>query len=186
MNSTNKVALAAAGMVAIGVAIASAPTAQAAASQIRAEGAFGETAGAYSYNPAFVPVGSSARVQAVSTASGKTIVTLHVWGLVANREYGAHAHKLACGSDPAAASGHFQYLIGGAADPDFANEDNEVWLDLTTDAFGNGSAQTVLDWQFPASRRAQSVVLHDHHTDHGTPGTAGTADPRYGCLTVGF
>jgi superoxide dismutase, Cu-Zn family len=186
MNSRHKVALAAAGMVAIGLAIASTPTAQAAASQIRAEGAFGETAGAYSYNAAFVPVGSSARVQAVSTASGKTIVTLHVWGLVPNREYGAHAHKLACGSDPAAASGHFQYVVGGASDPAFANEDNEIWLDFTTDEFGNGSAQTVLDWQFPADRRAQSVVLHDHHTDHGTPGTAGTAGPRYGCLTVGF
>jgi Cu-Zn family superoxide dismutase len=186
MNSTHKVALAVAGMAAIGLAIASAPTAQAAASQIRAGGAFGETAGAYSYNAAFVPVGSSARVQAISTASGKTIVTLHVWGLVPNREYGAHAHKLACGSDPAAASGHFQYLVGGASDPAFANPDNEIWLDFTTDELGNGAAQTVLDWQFPVDRRAQSVVLHDHHTDHGTPGTAGTAGPRYGCLTVGF
>lgn len=158
----------------------------AASAQVRTEGTFGQTPGAYSYNASFVPSGSKARVQAVYTASGKSIVTLHVWGLVPNREYGSHVHKFACGSDPLAAGGHFQYVPGGASDPAFANAQNEIWLDFVTDDEGNASAQAVVDWQFPSDRRGGAVVIHDHHTAEGTPGTAGTAGPRYACLTVAF
>jgi len=156
------------------------------ADHVRAQGVFGETTGAFTYSQAYVPSGSAARVQAVPTASGKTVVTLHVWGLVPNREYGAHAHKFACGADPLTAGGHFQYIQGGATDPAFANDENEIWLDFSTDVDGNASAQTVVDWQFPSDRRAGAVVIHDHHTAHGTPGTSGTAGARYGCLTVAF
>jgi Cu-Zn family superoxide dismutase len=159
--------------------------AQAGAAQIRAEGMFGVDAGAFTYNPA-VPVGADARVQAVYTASGQTVVTLHVWGLQPDRHYGAHAHQNPCGPVGTDAGGHFQHIIGGATDPAFANPDNEIWLDLSTDADGNGSAQTVVHWQFTAERRAGSVVIHDRHTTHGVAGSAGTAGPRPGCLTVGF
>ncbi|MEP6665974.1 MAG: superoxide dismutase [Nocardioidaceae bacterium] len=144
-----------------------------------------------SYNTAFVPAGSSARVRGIYTGSGGTVVTLHVWGLVPNREYGAHAHRFVCGAtDPLAAGGHFQYNpdpVQPSVNPEFANPDNEIWLDFTTDGTGSGSAQTVVDWQFPntAGQRAHSVVIHDHHTATGS-GVAGTAGPRYGCLTVAF
>jgi superoxide dismutase, Cu-Zn family len=166
-------------------AVAAAGPAQASAAAVRAEGSFGVDDGAFTYNPA-VPVGARARVQAIYTSNGQSVVTLHVWGLQPDRHYGAHAHQNACGPLPADAGGHFQHIIGGAADPAFANPDNEIWLDLSTDADGNGSAQTVVGWQFTPERRAGSVVIHDRHTTHGVPGSAGTAGPRHGCLSVEF
>jgi Cu-Zn family superoxide dismutase len=145
-----------------------------------------------SYNATFVPPGGAARVRGIYTASGGTIVTLHVWGLTPNREYGAHAHRFACdATNPLAAGGHFQHVpdpVQPSTNPAYANPNNEVWLDFTTDGEGNGAAQTVVDWQFPNAdgERAQSVILHDHHTATGPAGNAGTAGPRYGCLTVRF
>jgi len=167
------------------VLAAGAGSAQAGADSVRAEGTFGVDAGAYTYNPA-VPVGSRARVRAVYAGSGMSVITLHVWGLQPDRHYGAHAHQNPCGPLATDAGAHFQHVMGGATDPVFANPDNEIWIDLTTDADGNASAQTVVDWQFTADRRAGSVVIHDRHTTHGVPGSAGTAGPRHGCLTVAF
>jgi superoxide dismutase, Cu-Zn family len=157
----------------------------AAAKPLHTAATFGQTPGAYAYDTTHVPVGAKALVQSTETGDGRTIVTLHVFGLEPDRDYGAHAHKAACGPLPGDALGHFQYVQGGATDPAFANPSNEIWLDLHTDEDGNGAAMTIMNWQFPADRRAQSVVIHDHHTDT-EPGTAGTAGPRYGCVTVAF
>jgi superoxide dismutase, Cu-Zn family len=145
-----------------------------------------------SYNATYVPPGATAKVRAVYNGSGSTVVTLHVWGLAPNRAYGAHAHRFACSpTNPLAAGGHFQYRVDPvqpSTDPAYANPRNEVWLDLTTDADGNGSAQTVVRWQPPnaSGARPASVILHDHHTATGPAGSAGAAGPRYGCLTVAF
>lgn len=144
-----------------------------------------------SYQATLVPPGATARVRGIYTASGQSVVTLHVWGLASNREYGAHAHRFACGASGAAAGPHFQYApdpVQPSTDPAYANPGNEIWLDLTTDDDGNGAAQAVVDWQFPnhAGDRANSVIIHDHHTAAGPAGVAGTAGPRYGCLTVPF
>ena len=166
-------------------AVAGPGSALGSAATVRADGTFGVDGHAFTYNPA-VPVGARARVMAVYTGSGQTVVTLHVWGLQPDRHYGAHAHQNACGPLPTDAGAHFQHIVGGATDPAFANPDNEIWLDLITDADGNGSAQTVVRWQFTDDRRAGSVVIHDRHTTHGVPGSAGTAGPRHGCLSVGF
>lgn len=152
---------------------------------ITASGVFGTTAEAYTYNTEFVPVGSRARVDALYIGGGTTIVTLLIRGLLPNREYGAHAHVADCTAVPEGAGAHFQYVQGGATDPAFANPQNEIWLDFTTDAQGNAQARSIVGWQFPADRRAHSVVIHDHHTSHD-PGEAGTAGPRHGCLTVAF
>ncbi len=97
----------------------------------------------------FVPADATARVRVhvhgIYMGSGNTIVTLHVWGLAPNRQYGAHAHKFACGvTDPTAGGGHSQYVEGGVSDPGFANPDNEVWLDFTADSERNGAAQSVV------------------------------------------
>jgi Cu-Zn family superoxide dismutase len=155
--------------------------AQAAAERVRAEGLLTR------YDAALVPEGATARVQEVRTASGSTVVTLQVRGLLADHEYGAHAHVNACGSTGAAAGPHYQDVVapaGHSTDPAYANPRNEVWLDLTTDAEGNGSAQTVVRWQFRPSG-ANSVVLHARHTAT-EEGSAGTAGSRLACLTVGF
>ena len=169
-----------AAMSACFVGVSAAP-AQAAAERVRAEGPL------ISYDAALVPAGATARVQEIRTASGSTIVTLHVRGLLPDREYGAHAHVNACGSTGAAAGPHYQDVTapaGQATDPAYANPSNEVWLDLTTDSEGNGSAQSLVEWQFRQGG-AGSVILHAHHTAT-EPGSAGTAGSRLGCLSVPF
>lgn len=145
----------------------------------------GGAGGAYTYDLAQLPVGARIRVGVTYPQSGFTVVTLHVHGAVANREYGAHAHVAPCGAGGADAGGHFQFVPGGSpTDPAYANPDNEVWLDFTTDAEGSGSAQTVVPWQ-PENRRPMSVVIHASHTST-SPGSAGTAGARLGCLSVPF
>lgn len=153
----------------------------AAADRVRAEGPL------IRYDTS-LPQGAFARVQSVATSSGKTVVTLHVRGLTPDTEYGAHAHVSPCGATGAAAGPHYQDDVapaGQAAYVAYANPDNEIWLDLTTNDKGNGAAQTVVDWQFRPGG-ANSVVVHRDPTASGTDGTAGTAGPRLGCLTVGF
>lgn len=135
-----------------------------------------------------LPEGAWARVRAVETGSGKTVVTLQVRGLRANEEYGAHAHYRPCGAAGSAAGAHYQNVeerpgneVTPSTNPVFANPDNEVWLDFTTDEEGNGSAQTVVGWQFRPAAAGRSVVIHALHT-----GPTGGAGARLGCLSVAF
>jgi Cu-Zn family superoxide dismutase len=171
-----------------GIALAAVPATQALACPARvvvATGTVGITA--YSYDAVAVPAGATISVRAVETSQSRTVVTLRVRGLAPNRDYGAHAHQRACGPAPTDAGAHFQHVVDPvqpSVDPRYANPRNEIWLDLTTNALGDGSATAVVGWGFD-SRRAGSVVLHDHHTAT-EPGTAGTAGPRLGCLTVPF
>jgi Cu-Zn family superoxide dismutase len=72
-------------------------------------------------------------------------------------------------------SGHYQNV------PGLVSEENEIWLDFTTDAEGNGSSTAVRDWLIRPGG-ASSVIIHDHGTDH----MAGTAGPKLGCLDVDF
>lgn len=147
----------------------------------------GGAEGAFTYDPAQLPPGARVVVGVTYASNGSTVVTLHVKGAVPNRDYGAHAHVAACGALGSAAGSHFQLVpdpVSPSTDPAYANPSNEVWLDLETDAYGNGSAQTVVPWQ-PGDRRPASVVLHALHTSTGA-GTAGTAGTRLGCLTVPF
>jgi Cu-Zn family superoxide dismutase len=135
-----------------------------------------------------IPAGANARVQAVYDASGKSVVTLHVWGLEPDTEYGAHAHRDECGSTGSAAGPHFQHVVDPvtpSTDPAYANPGNEIWLDLVTDESGEGVAQTQVDWQFAPDRRAHSVIIHAEHTHTGST-DSGTAGARLACLTVGF
>ena len=136
-----------------------------------------------------VPEGARARVNAVYTSAGDSIITLHVWGMAPNTAYGAHAHVSSCGTaDGSAAGPHFQNMPDPdtpSTDPAYANPANEIWLDLTTDDEGNGVAQTKVPWQFSPTRRAQSVVIHEEHT-HTGPTDSGIAGRRLACLSVSF
>lgn len=136
-----------------------------------------------------VPEGARAQVAAVYTAAGDSNVTLQVWGMAPNTEYGAHAHVNACDTTGADARSRFQNMsapdAAAAATPQFANRTNEIWLDLTTDAEGNGVAETTVPWQFSPARRATSVIMHVEHTHLG-PTNSGVAGARLSCLTVGF
>jgi Cu-Zn family superoxide dismutase len=178
----NRPILVTAAIAVVMLAVGAAPAA--AGPPLHTTATLGATAGSYVYGNA-LPDGARATVHATTTASGRTIVTLHVYGLEPNREYGAPAHRAACGANPLDAGGHFQHVPGGATDPAYANPSNEVWLDFTTDAEGNGASQVVQGWTFTADSRPHSVVIHDHRTDT-EPGIAGMAGPRLACMTVEF
>jgi Cu-Zn family superoxide dismutase len=134
----------------------------------------------YSNGTANSTDGGTAGVHAVATPSGKTIVTLHVEGLAPNREYGSHVHKLVC--DDNKAGGHYQHVPSPTTptDPAYANPENEVWLDFTTNAAGRGSAQAVVDFVIRTGD-AKAVMVHDHHTHSG-----GVAGAKLGCIDVPF
>ena len=148
-----------------------------------------EATNAFTYSP-LVPVGARVKVDAWYLPNGRTVVVLRASGLEANYEYGAHAHANACGATGTVAGPHYQFRmdpVTPSVDPAFANAENEVWLDFTTDAHGRGWAMAVQDWQPHPDRRPGSVVLHIEHTHDGTDGgAAGTAGARLACVTVGF
>ncbi|RKS06217.1 Cu-Zn family superoxide dismutase [Nocardiopsis sp. Huas11] len=149
-----------------------------------------EGAGAVTYDETAVPVGATADVQ-VRVEAEETGVQFTGTGLEGDRDFGAHVHTQPCGEDPSDAGPHYQDEPDPAAtedepsaDPAYANPENEVWLDFTTDADGNAVATATVDWTFREGE-ARSLVLHDHHTstEHGEAGTAGD---RLACVTVEF
>jgi superoxide dismutase, Cu-Zn family len=155
---------------------------------VEVSASFSEPPGlAVTYDEDLVPVGARGTVTSVE-GGGSTTVTLEVAGLQPDRRYGAHAHTMACGAEGKAAGPHFQLNqdpVQPSVDPAFANPQNEVWLDLTTDADGTGVASATVPWQFPADRRAESVIIHAMPTAT-EPGKAGTAGDRAACISVNF
>lgn len=142
---------------------------------------------AVTYDEALVPAGARGAVSSTS-AGGNTTVMLAVRGLLPGRAYGAHAHAETCGASGVEAGPHFQHVVDPvqpSVDPGYANAENEIWLDLTMDATGAGSARTTVPWAFGADRRARSVVLHALPTATGA-GEAGTAGDRVACISVDF
>jgi Cu-Zn family superoxide dismutase len=149
--------------------------------------AYTPNADAITYNPALVPVGGYVSVLTASAPFAGTTTVLAVHGLLPNRTYGAHAHAKPCGPTGDAAGPHFQHSpdpVTPSVDPAYANPRNEIWLDFTTDPFGNGFAVSTVTWSLGA-RHPNSVVIHDMGTAT-TPGHAGTAGARLACLDVAF
>jgi hypothetical protein len=93
----------------------------------------------------------SGRTQMVRTADGKTIVSVHVQGLLADTAYGAHVHKQACAVGDA--DGHYKFDPTGPAAPP-----NEIWPAFTTNAAGIGNGDALVDRT--AGSTAVSVVIH--------------------------
>jgi hypothetical protein len=87
----------------------------------------------------------------VRTASGQTMISVHVEGLVPWTAYGSHVHRQACADN--FADGHYQQQIGGAATPP-----NEIWPTFTTNAAGIGNGRAAVD--YVARPDAMSVVIH--------------------------
>jgi Cu-Zn family superoxide dismutase len=107
----------------------------------------------------------------VGVAQGaRTNATLHVSGLPGGRTYGAHLHAADC--SVAFGSGHYQHVAGPAT------PDNEVWLDVTTNASGRGSASTAVPFAVVAGMR--SVVVHQLPTNPSTGG----AGQRLACMPI--
>ena len=90
--------------------------------------------------------------QMVRTADGKTIVSLHVEGLVAGLTYASHVHAAAC--DTGLADGHYRVDPAGAATPP-----NEIWPGpFVANEAGVGNADTIAAGT--AGPSAVSVVIH--------------------------
>ncbi len=167
------------------------------ADRVRGEAPLTPYSTAANGKPELVPDGAKARVEAVYNAAGDSIITLHVTGLLPNRTYGAHAHVNKCGIDGNAAGPHFQLAtdpVSPSVDPGFANPVNEIWLDVTTNAAGNGASLAKQAWQFPPGKAPKSVIIHEKRTGLGVPDPltgeikepAGTAGARLACVDVGF
>ena len=92
------------------------------------------------------------RAQMVRTADGRTIVSIHVEGLIPGLTYGAHVHAAACAAG--LADGHYKFDPSGAATPP-----NEIWPGpFTANGGGVGNGDTIAEGT--ADGTAVSVVVH--------------------------
>jgi Cu-Zn family superoxide dismutase len=170
------------------------PTAPGVQDETSAEGLLAppdKAQGAFTYNPAVAPEGARLAVQ-VRKSDGSTEVQLDVSGLLPNRGYAAHVHERPCGPTGAAAGPHYQHQVDPAATPDkpssdpaYANPQNEIWLDLRTDASGNSQVRSEVPFVF-GDRAPASVIIHEAEATATEPGKAGTAGARVACLDVPF
>ncbi|KUP97987.1 superoxide dismutase family protein [Thermobifida cellulosilytica] len=143
-----------------------------------------EGAEAVTYDPANVPEGATVKVTITPVDSGSDIA-LTVEGLVGDRDYGAHLHTKPCGENPEDAGPHYQNEPApdpSTPDPDYANPQNEAWLDFHTDAEGRAHSQTSVSWT-PRDGEANSVVIHAERTQT-VPVLAGTAGEPLACVTI--
>ncbi|SJZ74925.1 superoxide dismutase, Cu-Zn family [Marinactinospora thermotolerans DSM 45154] len=148
--------------------------------------AYSAGAAAVTYDEEAVPAGSRVEVN-TEAEDGGTAFTLRVSGLQPDRDYGAHVHTKPCGAAPDDSGPHYQNEEDPqqpSTDPKYANPDNEVWLDFTTDADGSAEVDTEVDW-VPRQGEANSIVIHAEHT-HTEPGHAGQAGDRLACVNVPF
>jgi Cu-Zn family superoxide dismutase len=170
------------------------PTAPGVQEETSAEGVLAppdKAQGAFTYDPALAPEGARLSVE-VRESDGSTEVQLDVSGLLPNRGYAAHVHERPCGPTGAAAGPHYQHEVDPAATPDkpssdpaYANPQNEIWLDLRTDASGNSQIRSAVPFVFSDTAPA-SVVIHAAEATATEPGKAGTAGARIACLDVPF
>jgi Cu-Zn family superoxide dismutase len=149
-------------------------------------------ANAITYDPAIVPAGATAKVITTSAGAGVK-VRLVVTGLKPRRAYGAHLHTDPCADTADAAGPHYQHMPDPKAvasppsvDPKFANPNNEVWLDFTTDAIGSATTTATqrclpdpavvsptlplcADAAVPAAVRSDGTRWREGHDDRAGP-----------------
>lgn len=145
----------------------------------------------YTYDQELAPLEASMEVESMST-DDSTDVVLRVEDLLPDRGYAAHAHASECGDNGEAAGPHFQDEEDPEAtpedpstDPDYANAENEIWLDFETDGDGDAESDTTVPFTFN-DRAPESVVIHEEEETSTEPGSAGEAGDRVACLSVPF
>ncbi|MCQ1951100.1 hypothetical protein NNX28_14345 [Arthrobacter sp. zg-Y859] len=130
------------------------------------EGTFGpycDDAVATTYSTALIPDDSVAIVS-VEESQEDTTVQLQAQSFAANTTYIARLHEDGCGADPADSGAEYESGSGGLA------------LDFTTDAAGNATASTTVQWTLPDDDAESLLIL-----DAGQGGAAG--DP-VGCINL--
>jgi Cu-Zn family superoxide dismutase len=110
---------------------------------------------AVTYDPAAVP--ETGKIRVVVLREGEA--SMAVVGLHPDRFFGAHLNTAACGPSGVDAGPHYQHTVN--PDPGFANPENEVWLDFTTDSDGLATSSTVHPWPFDPDRPPRSLVIDD-------------------------
>ncbi|MPY77121.1 MAG: superoxide dismutase [Actinophytocola sp.] len=147
----------------------------------------GKATDGFTYDTKLAPVGTEMAID-MRSFKGKSTFGLKVSGLLPNRGYAAHAHTENCGSNGDIAGPHFQHKPvpknASDTDPKYANPNNEIWLDLRTDAKGNGSSEAKLPFAITDWSRPKSVVVHAAKKTSTAPGMAGEAGDRIACLTL--
>jgi superoxide dismutase, Cu-Zn family len=145
-------------------------------------------ANAVTYNPALAPAGSRLAVTMIPSDLSTT-AELTVEGLLPNRGYAVHAHTNAC-NNPDFVGPHYQNRIDPAAtsqspstDPEYANPNNEIWLDVRTDAAGSGMSRVTVPFVF-TDRGPGSIVMHEAEQTATGPGEAGKAGAPVACLAL--
>jgi len=147
-------------------------------------------ANAVSYNPALAPVG--AHMTATVTPSGdSTVADLTVSGLAPNRGFSVVAHVNTCGGVPGGEGPRFQKQIDPAAsptkpstNPEYANANNEIWLDVHTDSTGAATSHTTVPFVL-TDRGPRSIVVHDEPQTTATTGQGlGQTSDRVACLSL--
>ncbi|HEX5990344.1 MAG TPA: hypothetical protein VFY75_09045 [Solirubrobacterales bacterium] len=123
--------------------------------------------------------------------NGGTVVSLSVSGLKPKTAYIAHLHVGGCDqSDPGGP--HFQFEKGGSEEPP-----NEIHLQFTSDAAGEGKARVSTDRDVPVGE-AGSLVIHtaeqeSHHEmvafvhegeDHGAGGEQHAHSEKIACAEL--
>lgn len=143
---------------------------------------------AVTFNPALAPAGARLAVDMIP-AGASTDVELTVNGLQPNRGYAVHAHTNACSSADAVGP-HYQNRIDPAAtlqqpsrDPEYANPNNEVWMDVRTDAAGSGITRVTVPFVF-TDRGPGSIVVHEAEQTSTGPAEAGESGAPVACLTL--
>jgi Cu-Zn family superoxide dismutase len=144
---------------------------------------------AVTYDADAAPAGAQIGL-VVEGGADETTFVLSVSGLQPDRGYAVHAHVHPCGPTGDVAGPHFQHTPDPAAtpeqpstDPAYANPENEVWLDLTTDADGAGEASATVPFTLDDGA-PQSIVVHAGEMTMTDPGRAGTAGDRIACLST--
>jgi Cu-Zn family superoxide dismutase len=110
---------------------------------------------AVTYDPVAVP--ETGKIRVVVLREGEA--SLAVTGLAPDRFFGAHLNTGECGPSAVDVGPHYQHIV--SPDPLFANPENEVWLDFTTDNQGLASSSSVHAWPFDPARPPRSIIIDD-------------------------
>jgi len=142
---------------------------------------------ALTYDPMLVPESGKVRVTitADGTGNGKAQeVVLAVAGFQPSRPFGGHLHTNGCGPSGEDAGPPYQHTVDPAAtpehpstDPAYANPQNEVWLDFTTDGSGVATSSAAHPWPFDPNRPPRSLII-------ATDKAADKAGARLACVNL--
>lgn len=134
--------------------------------------------GAFRYDATAVPTGATVSVLSVSKKD--TDSWFVVTGLRPNWTYMAHLHQNRCTTVPSDAGPHYQQVP--STDPADVNPVNEVWLNVTTNAYGAGTSTSVNPWRYRAF--PGSLVLHAGHPKDNPAGAPIPPSTFVACLSL--